>query len=744
MWKTLAKDREYLENKYHKTNEPFDAFDRFNYHGYEFDPSTGFNDEEMQIGLEKLYSSTKDLPRPVAKARAVEYVLDHTRIDVNAHDYFIGIYSWGRIIKKTTIERWHRELFNEKIPETQAFIQKNRQAGTMTLGMDYEHSVPDWHSLFALGFRGILERAELYRKNHGVLTPVQEAYFDSINIEYTAILRFLNRLYEYALTRTHDKAKKIACCLKRLHDGKPQNTYDVLQMIYIYFMISESIECYQVRSLGNGLDAALYPYFINDLSNNIYSKEEIYEFIAYFLMQFSAIGNYWGQPFYLGGTNENGECLVNEVTFGIMDVYDQLGIYNPKVQIKVNYNTPQKFLEKLMDMIRRGHNSFVFLCEPGIVKSMMGMGLTYNEARTCDITGCYEFSVRAEESGTGPLYLNVLKPVILVFNNGMDRITGEIVGLQTGELENFRSFDDFYKAYIRQLEHILEGGIKAVNSFEIYQDVVNPSPMYSATLINSLQTMLDGYANGSKYNNTAILHTGFASAVDSLMAVKYLVYDKKITTLNELKKALENDWDGYAMLRLQAQKCPHKFGNNDPETDMYAAAISRWLCMKENMRPNARGGVYKSAMHSARHYLRFANVTEATPDGRKKGDELSKNISPVMGMDKQGVTALVHSAVKVDPSLFTTDFCLDVMLHTSATEGNDGLTAMNAVLRTYMENNGLAIHFNVFNAETLHDAQVHPEKYENLQVRVCGWNVLWKNLSRAEQDAYILRCENIA
>jgi formate C-acetyltransferase len=146
----------------------------------------------------------------------------------------------------------------------------------------------------------------------------------------------------------------------------------------------------------------------------------------------------------------------------------------------------------------------------------------------------------------------------------------------------------------------------------------------------------------------------------------------------------------------------------------------------------------------ARKFIDFGYATEATPDGRKTGEEMSKNISPVMGMDTRGVTALVLSATQLDPSLYTEDFNVDVMLHPSAVSGEDGLAAMKAVLDLYMNRNGLAIQFNVFDSQTLRDAQVHPEQYKNLQVRVCGWNVLFNNMSKEEQDAYILRSERIA
>jgi pyruvate-formate lyase len=739
-------DRKYLENKYHRTDQPFDPFKRMAYHGYDYDENTGLDDQGIKQGLRKLSQESEGLPHSIAKAKAVAYVLDHTRIDVNAHDYYVGLYSWNRLIAETTVSKWHREVFSEKLPGLQDKLDRYHKSGAFDSWADYDHSVPDWSDLFELGFSGVLKRARQYRKQHEEktsLTPDQVAYFDAIEIEYEAIIRLLNRFYQYALTKKHEKARTIADCLLRLKNGRPQNTYDVLQMIYLYFMISECVEHFQVRSLASGLDVMLYPYYKRDLESGTFTQTELDAFIAYFLMQFSAIGNYWGHPFYMAGTDAEGRSLVNDLSYRILDLYDRLGIYNPKIQIKINENTPDAFIDTIMDMIRRGQNSIVLICEPGLVQSMMSLGVTYTEARTCDIKGCYEFAVRAQEVSTAPLYLNVLKPVNLVFDQGIDSLTGEKIGAETKPIEALHSFDDFYEAYLKQLEFILEAGIEAVNAFEPYLDVINPAPMFSATIEHSLQNMRDAYATGSKYNNTVVLHTGFASAVDALMVIKHLVFDTKIATLTELKEAIENDWDGYEHLRAKALGNPHKFGNNDPETDRYATALSRWLCFKENLRPNARGGIYKAAMHSARKFIDFGKTTEATPDGRKMGEEMSKNISPVMGMDTEGVTALVHSATRLDPTLYTEDFNLDVMLHPSAVSGEEGLKAMKAILKTYMRQKGLAIQFNVFDSKTLRDAQAHPDRYKNLQVRVCGWNVLFNSMSREEQDAYIFRSERI-
>ena len=227
------------------------------------------------------------------------------------------------------------------------------------------------------------------------------------------------------------------------------------------------------------------------------------------------------------------------------------------------------------------------------------------------------------------------------------------------------------------------------------------------------------------------------------MAVKEFVYDKKSVTLEILAKALAANWNGFEDLHTQIVKSPHKYGNDDEETNRYTEAMSSYFMSKVNNRPNARGGVYKAQMHSALQFVLQGKKTGATPDGRYAGDEISKNGSPSVGMDREGVTALIKSALKARPYTYCESFCLDVMLHPSAVNGDDGLEIMKSLLFMYMKNGGQSIQFNVFNADTLRDAQKHPDKYKNLQVRVCGWNVLWNNLSKDEQEAYIKRAENI-
>lgn len=736
-------DMQYLKNKYHKESEPFDSFNRFAYHGYEYDAATGLDDEQMQEELERIFEQTRTLPHCLAKAEGFAFVLEHMRVDVNAHDWFVGLYNWGRPLEKTFIARWREEAFAEQTPLHQ-LRDDVAIAGVLFSGPDYDHVIPNWDVLLDVGFPGLLARIQKYRGLHGGEDPEKDAFYGAMEREYQAVLRLIGRLRKRAQQETHKKSWTIADCLAQLEKGAPRTLYEALQCMYLFFMTCECIDNFQTRSLGNGIDQSLYRFYKADIESGRYTRRQLQSFLSYFFMQFSAMGSYWGQPMYIGGTDLQGNTLVNPLSYDIVEIYGELGIYNPKVQVKLNTNTPKDFTGKILDLIRNGINSFVFCCEPAFVKAIQSYGASYEEACDFEISGCYETRVKYKETGAIVGWVNVLKPVLLVLDNGFDKQTGKQIGVQTGDISAFGSFADFYDAYCTQLKYILDLQMEISNV--LYDPVlaqINPSLMYSGTNLASLEKGVDGYAYANQYNNSVIEHCGLGSAVDALMAVKEFVYERKELSLEELREVLHDNWAGKELLRSKIRNSPCKFGNHHPVADQYAADIAALFAGYITGKPNNRGGVFLAELHSARQYVEHGRLTAATPDGRRDGEEISKNASPAMGMDRCGTTALMLSALALQPALHAEGFCLDVMLHPTTVSGEDGLVVMQSLLDVYLRGGGMAIHFNVFQAETLRDAKKHPENYQNLQVRVCGWNVLWNNLSRQEQEAYILRAESI-
>ena len=744
MFRSLYRDMPYLENKYHRTGEPFDPYRRMDYHGGEYDESTGLGDEEMDRGLRKLAEEVSSLPHPVAKARLFAFVLANARIDVNDKDWFVGFYNWGRPLRRYTTDAWSDEVF-AGLPGIRDEIALFQSVGAAAIWPDFDHVIPNWEALLGMGFAGLLERVRDYHRRWGEkgMTPEQDAFFEGMEISYEAVLALLDRYYRYALTRNSEKSAKQAACLKHLRDGSPSDLYEALQAIYLFFLLCECVDNYQTRSLGNGIDSTLLRFWRKDIESGAYTEEEEREFLAYFLMQFSSIGNYWGHPMYMGGTDADGNTRFNEVSEAILDIYGELKLSNPKVQIKVAENTPKEILFRVFDLIRTGVSPFVFCCEPGHRRAVMAYGATAEEARDFEISGCYETRVRSDESSTSVSYINAAKAVEFALTDGKDMMTGKEAGLKTGDVSEFRSFGDFYFAFLRQWDHLIEESIRIGNSYEGFLAHINPSNLYSATIRRSLERGVDGYAFGVKFNNSAILNCGFASAVDSLMAVKKLCFETSEVSLPRLAEILQNDWEGCEVLRQKAFNLPFKYGNAEPETDLLAAGMADYFSGRVNNRPNARGGVYKAIMHSAMQFVWQGAKTGALPDGHRAGAELSKNASPVSGADRKGVTALIRSALKLNPSNYHESFCVDLMLHPSSVEGEKGLEALYGLLMAYLENGGMSMQFNIFDTDTLRDAQKHPEKYRSLQVRVCGWNARWNDLPTAEQDAFILRSEHI-
>ncbi len=713
-------------------------------------PESGLENEELWNRILSVAGTFAGEPHPVVKGRCFEYICRNMKIDVNPHDWFpaFGCYDRGRRPITPLIAKWDHEVNETLLAETNVILNARNEAGLHTVWKDFDHSVPDWDAILTLGFSGLRDRARQYRARHeaeGTLTDDARAYFDGLEITANAVLECIGRFIDFA--RKHHagnpRIEAEIACLEQLRTGAPRNTYEVLQQIYLQFMFCEHIDRMQVRSLGN-LDAMIGPYCERDLREGRYTEAEIREFFACFLMQWGSIDNYWGHPFYLGGTKPDGSTEYNDLSYLILDVFDRLNIPTPKIQLKIARNTPQRLLDTAFDMIRRGHNSLVFLSEESIRRTLMGVGYTREEARTCNITGCYEFSPRATSNGTCGGHVNMLKAVELVFFDGVDPKTGYRSACRARRLDEIKSFDDFYKASLDYLDDIIETVMVCANANEAQLHHINPASMYSLTIQNSLATAKDAFSNGSIYNMSGILLCGLGTMVDALMAVKSLVFEKGELTLAEFRDILKNNWQGNEKLRQRILRSREKFGNGIPEVDEWAALIGHYAATRINLRPNARGGFYLASGHCARQFIVMGERTGATPDGRLAGDEFAKNLSPTMGMDVKGLTALVKSVTTLDSIDYPGDFPLDVMMHPTSAEGEEGLAAMRALLFTYFEKHGVAIHFNIFDAKSLEEAQKHPEKYAGLQIRVCGWNVRFVELAKKEQDAYIERARRIS
>ena len=723
------------------------------------DRSTGLDVPGLKKRLAEIVAAGKASGEPwrITKAKCFAAQALEMSIDVSPLDWFPAISIWNRNDRPINVVRGGRAgaVNAQRLP---AWVRKEwhegNKDGTWNMWQDFDHSVPDWRVVLPLGFPGLKKRLEKY-------FVAGDPFYEGLKIAMDAMLAGLDRFIAQGKKNLGREgapetfaarpraagncrlAKEIAC-LERLRNGPPQTAYDMMMFVWLYFFWSEHLDGFQCRSLTE-LDVFLTPYYDADIAAGRTTESEFREHLKHFLWQWGSISNYWNQPVGLGGTNADGTSAYNHVSKIILEVMDACNLTTPKFLVKVAPNTPDWAMDKMMDMARR-HRSLSFTGEVPLSNALKKwQGASDDDCRKAVMTGCYEFQLHDGANQTGVGHVNFLKPIEkMLAEAGGSRSRATADAQERVPPQWDATFTSFKAEYLRRLADTTDRCRKVAFEFEKVLADVNPADLMTIATEHALRTRKDGFMNGCpRGNSSAILAVGPGTAVDALLAVKEIVYEKKEMTLAELGKVMAANWEGHEPLRLRMLRSRRKWGNNDPEANALGAELIDCFAAQLNGKPNSRGGIFLASGHCARQFIDLGRKTGATPDGRRKGEEMSKNLSPTMGVDTEGATALIATLASSNSTKLPGDYPLDVMLHPSVCAGKKGLEVMKALVQQFHANGGSVIQFTVFSAEELRDAQAHPEKYENLQVRVCGWNVRWNDLSKTEQDTYIRRAENI-
>ena len=698
------------------------------------DPATGLDVKGLKAKVEALRKELE--PKEdwrVVKAKCYSLVCDEMAIDVSPLDWYPSISVWNRYDRPLDYFKNLRQnaIAAKCYPDERRRMDEGNRSAKWKMWVDFDHSVPVWEELIADGFTGAL--ANVKASDDG------SAFDRSLTIVAEASLRLIGRMAEQGrkklksgveVEERRTRLSKQVAALENLTKGPPKTAYEVMLFIDVYFFMCEHLDVMQCRSLTI-IDRTLWPFYKADLAAGRTTEAEFREQFRHFLWQWGSVDNYWGQPITMGGTKVDGSTEFNPLSSIILDMMDECNLTTPKFHIKVGKSTPQPILDKLLDMVRR-HRSLTFIGEEPARKILGDWGYRPEETQGFYTKGCYEICVPNGANGTGTGYVNLLKQVELVLK---DAAEGKFAAA---------TYQEFTSECTRRMAEVCRECREIAFAFEQHLDDVNPANVSTLGVRHAIKAKKDAFANGSERgNNTGIQISALGTCADAFVAVKELVYEQKTMTLGELGRLMADNWKGYEDLRLRMKRSKRKYGNNDPDANAAAVLIQDAIAAVVNHVPNSRGGVFGLVGHTARAFIYSGAETGATPDGRKAGDQFSKNLSATMGADTEGVTALVNTLSSLDSSKWPGDFPLDVMLHPSTVEGEKGLALMRTLLDVYFSNGGLQIQFIVISPEELRDAQAHPEKYENLQVRVCGWNVRWNDLPKSEQDEYILRAERI-
>ena len=694
------------------------------------DHATGLDNEALKRGLDAVLAEWKPKePWAVVKARLVDYLVDHTALGFSRFDCFPAIASWNRWdrpISKILRER-EREVERATAPDWLAAARKEVFATGGKAYRDYDHSSPDWDDILRLGFSGMKARIDAYPD-----TP----FYQAEKRAAAAVMRFLDRLVaaaEAELARCGGRTaegliEKEIASLRRLRAGPPLTVFDVMQFTFIDFIVSEYFDRFQVRCFGN-LDRLWWPYYERDLAAGRTTEAAFREEFRHFIWQFGSLDNYWGHPLFMGGTKADGSTEYNPLSLVILDVVDREALASPKLQLKIAKNTPDAVWDKALRMLRR-HRSLVLMGEEGMARSMARLGLSADECRRLIVWGCFEW-LPPEGNCTSACNINLVKPVELMLRDAAD-----------GRLPPPATFDDFKREYFTRLGHVTDLTRKVLDELESRLAEINPALILTLGVGHALEQGRDAFSTGMRHNHTVMAEVAFASAVDSLVAVREIVYDRRELTLAELGKALAANWEGHEDLRLRMARSRAKWGCGDAATDRLGREVLATFTGFFVGKPNARGGRYCCYGLNSRGYIEAGRATGATPDGRKAGEELSKNMAPAVGGDAEGVTGVLKSwRESVDPAFFPCGLVFDMMLHSSSVAGEKGLGTLRAICEEFFASGGCGLNLNIQSVEELKDAQLHPERYENLQVRVAGWNIRWNDIPKREQDGFIRRLE---
>jgi len=537
----------------------------------------------------------------------------------------------------------------------------------------------------------------------------------------------------------------------------PRTFWEALQMYwFVHLGVTTELNTWDSYSPG-ALDQHLYPFYKRDIAEGALTPEFARELLQCFWIKFNnqpappkvgvtaaESGTYTDfAQISIGGLAPDGSDGVNELSYLLLDVVEEMRLLQPSASIKVSALTPDDFIKRAAKIIRTGFGQPSIFNHDIMVQQLVRQGVAIEDARKGGPSGCVEVSAFGKENYNLTGYFNTVKVLEITLNNGVDPRSGERLGLETGDPTDFSTFAELYNAFAKQLRHFIDIKIRGNNIIERLYAEYLPSPMMSLLVDDCIAKGKDYHNGGARYNMSYIQGVGIGTLTDSLSAIKHHVFDKSDVTMTELLAALKNDFAGNERLRLLLLNRTPRYGNDDDEAD----AIMR-LCFDTYFdaiegRKNTKGGVYHINLFPTTVHVYFGSVVGATPDGRRAGAPVSEGVSPVQGADRRGPTAVLRSVGKMD-HVRTAGTLLNQKLTPSLLKTDADLDKIGYLVRTYFAMGGQHIQFNVVDAAILRAAQAHPEEYRGLVVRVAGYSDYFCDLSRALQDEIIARTEHNA
>lgn len=570
--------------------------------------------------------------------------------------------------------------------------------------------------------------------------------------------RYHEMAVEKAAAETDPKRKaeleQIAKNLEVVPAHKPQTFWQAIQLYWFtHLAVTTELNPWDAFSPGR-LDQHLNPYYEADVEAGILDDEHALELLECLWVKF------YNQPapvkvgitlkesatytdfanINTGGVTPEGKNGVNNVSYLILDCMDEMKLVQPNSNVTISKKTPQKFLKRACEISRKGWGQPAFYNTEAQITELINAGKSLEDARRGGSSGCVETGAWGNEAYILTGYMNIPKIFQLTLFNGFDEYSGKQLGLQLGYAKDFKTFDELWTAFKKQLKHFVDIKIRGNNVIERLYAEEMPAPCLSVVTNDCISNAKDYNAGGARYNTNYIQGVGIGTVTDCVASVKYNVFDEKNFTMEELIDAMEHDFEGYDYIYSLVHDKTPKYGNDDDYADDLMREIFDLYHDTIVGRPNMKGGKYGIDMLPTTCHVYFGDVILATPNGRKAHKPVSEGVSPEKSADTNGPTAVIKSCAKMD-HLATAGTLLNQKFTPNVVAGEAGLNNMASLVRSYFAMDGHHIQFNVVDRQTLIEAQKHPEDYKDLIVRVAGYSDFFRNLDKPLQDEIIERTE---
>ena len=535
----------------------------------------------------------------------------------------------------------------------------------------------------------------------------------------------------------------------------PRDLWEAIQM-YWFVHLGTVTELNGWDSMNPGhIDQHLFPFYQKGIADGTLTRDQAKELISCLWIKFNnqpappkvgvtALESGTYNDFTninIGGVDRNGNSATNELSYMILEVQEELHELQPGLSIHIAENTPDDFLLAGIKVIRQGHGYPSVFNPDTYVKELVREGKTLEDAREGGCSGCIEVGAFGKEAYLLTGYLNTPKILEITLNNGVDPETGKKLGLETGDPRLFKTFDELYEAWHKQMTYFVNLKLSVNNYIERMFSLYAPATFLSLYIDDCIEKGKDYYSGGARYNTTYIQCTGLGTITDCFTTLKKHVFEDQRFTMDEILEACATNWGQSEKMRLYIRNHTPFFGNDDEYADAIAVRVYDDLVSAIEGRPNTRGGKTQLNMLSTTCHNYFGSVCGATPNGRLAHFAISDGTSPAHGSDTHGPTAVIKSLGKLDQTK-SGGTLLNVRFVPALLKREEDQKKLASLIRTYFKFGGHHIQFNIVDTSTLHDAQKHPEEYRDLLVRVAGYSDYFNDMTEQLQNEIIARTEN--